>query len=155
MILNESYFVQRFCLEHEVIFERDENWFYTYNKATGAWGKVLPEAVKEMFRADWEAMAHEEFNEPKLETKNSDRFLNSVVSGIKAHAGKHGAFPRLEKTIHCANGMLLLTVDGNKDCLVLKEHSPSYMSRNPIPLAWEGPEVKAPQFEAILNTLPG
>ena len=118
IILNESYFVQRFCLEHEVIFERDENWFYAYRTATGAWHKVTPEAIKEMFRLDWEEMV-QEFAEPRLATKDSNRFINGVVDGIKSHAGKHGAFPRLKNTIHCDNGMLtrFQTIFNRRPCI--------------------------------------
>ena len=157
VILNQSYFAQRFCLENKVIFELEENWFYTYRRETGAWHKTMPQEIREMFRRDWEHMVHL-FNEPKLEKKNTSAFNSAILKEIESHSARSKAFPRLKKEgvngiIHCTNGMLHLIADGDVNRRELWPFSPDYMSRNPIPVAWE-PEAKAPKFEAILGTLP-
>jgi hypothetical protein len=86
VIINQSYFVQRFCLENLVIFEQDENQFYIYCKENGAWQKAVPEIIKEKMRSDWERLTNS-FDEPLLAFKIGDNLLNSLVNDIKAHSG--------------------------------------------------------------------
>jgi uncharacterized protein DUF5906/D5-like protein len=151
VIINQNYFVQRFCLENLVIFEQDENQFYVYCKETGAWQKAVPEIIKEKMRSDWERLTHS-FDEPLLAFKIGDHLLNSLVNGIKAHSGCTKVFKRLKHIIHCKNGMLKIKSDGSWELLPF---SPEYYARNPIPIAWN-PEAVCPKFLAFLNfALPG
>ena len=74
VVINENYFVQRFCLENRVIFEQDENQFYLYITATGAWKKSVREVIKERMRLDWERLT-QSFKQPSLAFKIGDNLL--------------------------------------------------------------------------------
>ena len=130
VIPNQSYFVQRFCMENDVAFEQDEDAFYRYESETGAWSRVASDVIKEMFRVDWEDIAHA-FGEDKLLVKNTNSFQNAIVDGIKAFSGRTKIFKRLKRIVHCQNGMLKIHADGSWE---LTPFSPGYYSRNPLPI---------------------
>ena len=134
VVLNQSYFVQRICRENLVIFEQDENRFYRYNAATGAWEAVVPGVIKELVRTEWERLTRL-FNEPALAFKANEALLFALVRGIESHAGRTKVFARLKRTIHCANGMLKISADGKWDIFPF---SPAYYARNPIRIARMG-----------------
>jgi hypothetical protein len=93
VIINQNYFVQRFCLENLVIFEQDENQFYIYCKKDGAWQKAVPEIIKEKMRSDWERLTHS-FDEPSLAFKIGDNLLNSLAS--ERYQGSLGSHESLQ-----------------------------------------------------------
>ena len=145
LVINESHFVQRICRENLVLFEYDERRFYRYNTATGAWEAVPPGIIKELARTEWERYTLL-FGEPALAFKNKAALLRDLVSGIESHAGRTKVFKRLEKTIHCATGMLKINAEGEWDLLPF---SPAYYARNPIPIAWDK-DATCPKFDALL-----
>lgn len=55
--INERYFVARFAAERMVLHELNENEFYFYNPANGAWEHRTPAEVREMFAQDWQRIA--------------------------------------------------------------------------------------------------
>jgi hypothetical protein len=146
VVINESYFVQRICCENLVFFEYDERRSYHYNPATGAWERIPREVVTELVRSEWERLTRL-FNEPALAFKDKSGLLHALVTGIESHSGRNTVFKRLEKIIHCANGMLHITADGSWD---LMPFSPAYYARNPIPIPWD-PNATCPKFDALLE----
>jgi hypothetical protein len=147
--LNQSYFVQRFCHEHLFLFELGEGWFFVYQDESGAWFKVLPDVIKKMFRLYWEHLKTNIFREQQLAHRNTNSFENAIVDGSRSFSGRKEVFKRLEKIIHCKNGMLHIDSAGNGE---LRAFSPDYYSRNAVPVNWN-PEAKAPKFEGILATM--
>ena len=55
--VNQSYFIQRFCLENLVLFEFEEGWFFVYSDDNGAWARSAG-SVKEMFKEYWEHLCN-------------------------------------------------------------------------------------------------
>jgi phage/plasmid-associated DNA primase len=145
IVINESHFVQRICRENLVLFEYAENRFYRYNPETGAWEAVPPGVIKELVRTEWERYTRL-FKEPALAFRNKAGLLHALVSGIESHAGRTRVFKRLEKTIHCATGMLKINAEGKRD---LMPFSPTYYARNPIPIPWD-PDAACRKFDALL-----
>ena len=68
----------------------------------------------------------------------------SFFPAFEAATEKRDAFPRLERVIHLANGMLHLD-DGPE----LRPFSPDYYSRNACPIPWD-PEAECPRFMSEL-----
>ena len=146
LVINQSYFVQRISFENLIFFEYVEKRFFRYNPDNGAWEDVPAGVIKEVARAEWERYT-KLFQEPRLALKNDDTFLNALTSGIQAHSGRSNVFRRLEKIIHCANGMLHIEADGSWK---LMPFSPAYFARNPTHIAWD-PTAVCPDFEAALQ----
>jgi putative DNA primase/helicase len=144
--VNQSYFVQRFCREHLVLFEQAERAFYVYAAETGAWCKTADGKVKEMLRLDWERLAPA-LGGQRLLVKCDDAFLNALLGGVRSHAGCTGVFKRMERgLLHLGNGMLKVFADGRHE---LRPFDPQLHSRNAVPFNFN-PEAKRTKFEAMV-----
>ena len=147
ILVNQGYFVQRFCLEHLVVFEQSERAFYLYELATGAWRKVAADKIKEMLRSDWERITPALANE-RLLLKANDALLNALTNGVRSYSGHDDVFKRLPRgVLHVVNGMLQISSDGHCD---LKGFDPQLYSRNSVPFKFN-PQAKCPRFEALLR----
>ena len=142
--INESYIAQRFCLEHLVLYEQVEGWFFVFDKATGAWRAVADDVVKTMIIAAWERLVVL-FGRPALHRKANNGLFGSLTNLVRALCGRTEVFKRLKRVLHCKNGMLHMEYQPR-----LMPFSPEYYSRNPIPIAYN-PEAKCPKFLAFLN----
>ena len=156
--VNQLYFVERFALEHKVLFEMEEGFFYLYNSVNGAWERASNDAIKLLVSEDWLKMAMSEFAVEGLCCKGTNDMLSGIVSGIRARVGKKGIFKRLrakdphDGLIHVANGMLTIKADGPNGAsgFELSPFSPDYYSRNPLAFEFN-PAARCPKFEALLK----
>jgi hypothetical protein len=146
LLVNQNYFVQRICVENLVFFEHDEKRFFIYKPSNGAWEAVPTGAVKELIRNEWERYT-KLFAEPGLALKINAVLISALAAGVESHSGRNRVFKRLEKIIHCANGMLHIDADGR---CTLMPFSPAYYSRNPVAISWE-PDAICPKFDALLE----
>jgi phage/plasmid-associated DNA primase len=143
--LNENYFVRRFQVEHNVLFEQKEEAFYLYRHSTGAWHKVHYDHCRQLVRDDFVDIATRQLKNERLLLKGRDATLNAITNGVRVVCGAKDLFKRLPRAmIHCANGMFQLHPDGTVQPLGF---SPDYYSRNPIPIPYD-PSAKCPRFMA-------
>ena len=146
LLVNQNYFVQRICIENLVFFEHDEKRFFIYKPSNGAWEAVPAGVVKELIRNEWERYT-KLFAEPGLALKINAILISALAAGVESHSGRNKVFKRLEKIIHCGNGMLHLEANGK---CKLMPFSPAYYSRNPVAIPWE-PDATCPKFDALLE----
>ena len=141
--INQMFFVARFAEEHLVIHEPGEHEFYVYDPECGIWTRSTSDSIKATFSEDWQRYA-DEIGKPVLIPLRTNGLLESLTSLLRGHVEKGDAFPRLERVIHLANGMLHLD-DGPE----LHPFSPDYYSRNACPIPWDT-EAECPRFMSEL-----
>lgn len=145
--VNEPFFVGKFAMEHQVLFEPGLNAFFKYSERIGAWDRYSEAAVANAFSEDIKDAA-DAFECPQLARKRNRVFLTSLVSQLKGSVEQAGVFerPRDSNVVHCQNGMLHITEHGAE----LRSFSPGYYSRSAIPFSWNT-DAECPQFKAMLT----
>ena len=148
----DMFWVGRFALEHEVLYEADEKNFYIYDNSWGSWDRRENEEIKVQFSYDILRAAREK-NEHVL---YSNRFrgnnrLGALASQLKGEVAKRDVFRVEEGIVHLANGML----DINQKKPKLLNFNPRYYSRNRIPIPYV-PGATCPRFmdEVLSYSLP-
>lgn len=147
--LNPPYFVAKYAMEHETLFEPDEAAFYQYEEERGLWVKVSDDQIQWDLAADFKRMSDESGINDLL-TIRTNTFLKNLVHMLRGATLRRDAFRREAGLIHLANCMLDIR-DG-----ALKTHpfSPRWYSRNQVPVKFD-PEATCPRFtkELILSAL--
>jgi P4 family phage/plasmid primase-like protien len=130
LILNPPFFVGKYALEHEVLYEPDEAEFYQYGAERGLWEKKSRDAIQWEQTTDFKGIA-DQAGKPALLQKRTNTFLRGLVQQLAGAVEERGAFEREAGLIHLANCVLDLRVDPPKT------HSfrSSFRSRNQVPVA--------------------
>lgn len=144
--LNQQWLAGKFADEHELLYEAKEREFYEYNETNGLWEQRTVNSMKNALARDLKAAA-DAFREPGLALEITDNLTTALVNVLKGQVEQTEVFGKLARVLHLKNGMLDLKENPPR----LLPFSPSYHSRNQIPLAYE-PEATCPRF---LNDLLG
>ena len=142
--LNQVFFVQRYMLEHRVLYDASLGEFFEYEQASGLWERQTVESIKRRFAADLTATA-KETGHHGIYHKRTDGLLNGLVSLLRSLAEKPDVFARRPQAIHVANGMICFEGDE----VVLRSSHPDYLSRNRCPFAFD-PKADCPRFKEEL-----
>jgi P4 family phage/plasmid primase-like protien len=138
--LNQMFFVGKYSKEHTVLFEPQENAFYGYKAESGLWLHETPHGLKAKFAKDLKT-ASDAFAEPNMVTLITDQLTTALVSLLKGHSEKRGAFSTEHGLIHVKNGFLKLSQNA-PEVLPFTE---DYFSRNQIPFALDE-KAECPRF---------
>lgn len=142
--LNPPYWVAKYALEHDVLFEPDETRFYDYSAERGLWIVESEDKIRWKLVGDFKRVA-DEAKLPQLETKRTNSFLQSIVEMLKGCAEKREVFKREAGVVHLQNWMLDLRGVGPR----LVDFAKEFYSRNQLAVAYD-PDAKCPRFETEL-----
>lgn len=142
----ETYWAGLFSVEHDIVYEKDEERYYLYDEVRGIWEKaseqdIIYKGTQMMLRA---AIAQ---GHPILQSNKfrSAAKMSAVSTHLKGIVGVRGIFKNKRGLIHLKNGMLDLTQIDEDGALRLMPFSPEYYSRNQIPVAFGG-DAECPKF---------
>jgi len=150
VVLNEPWFVERFEMEHKMIFEPGLGAYYEYDELSGKWEKVTVATVRTRFSNDIK-FAADHFSEPKILGKRTRTLLSSLDSQLKGHIERPAFFDLgansllRENVIHVQNGMLHVTGATAE----LRPFHPDYRSLNQIDIAYD-PLATCEKFQTEL-----
>jgi P4 family phage/plasmid primase-like protien len=142
--LNPPFWVAKYSREHRVLFEPEEGRFYDYCAERGLWIVESEDKMRWKLVHDFKRVA-DEAKEPKLETKRTNAFLQSIVDMLKGCVERREAFQREAGLVHLRNCMLDLR--GAEPKLLPFAHT--FFSRNQLNVAHDG-NAKCPRFEEEL-----
>jgi phage/plasmid-associated DNA primase len=142
--VNESWWAGKYQAEHEILFEPDEQMFYSYNPATGLYevksvDSIRSEISSEMLEVSRQADAF------SLQKKRTASTINNIITHLRGIVEQRGAFRDRREMIHLANGVIVFR-DGEPD---LVPFSPEFRSRNRSPIAFD----ESAQCERFLTEL--
>ncbi|XHR28442.1 MAG: hypothetical protein ACFUZC_21310 [Chthoniobacteraceae bacterium] len=146
VMLNQMFFVEKYRLEHRVIYDSELGDFFEYNEATGLWKKRSADAIKYQFLEDMRLTA-KETGQNGLFMKRTDALARGLVALLRAVVEQPDAFSHRPPAIHVKNGMIVF----EDDRMLLKSFHPDYFSRNMCPFEFD-PQAECPRF---LNELLG
>jgi P4 family phage/plasmid primase-like protien len=130
--LSQHFWAGRYALMHDVLFEPDENRFYTYNPATGGWEvriaeQIFAEVSKDLLRVGRD-LSGPEATVLTGAIGRSKVTVSAVSSFLQGEVTKPRAFEREPGVIHLLNGML----DVRQAKPFLDSFSPNHFSRNQV-----------------------
>ena len=142
--LNELYFVEKYRLEHAVLFEPLENRFYEYYPENGLWKFKTDLAVSGTFERNLTEMA-QTFDSDSVKNallfRRGAKLFTPWVKSLKARSLKTDIFEHRPLAIHVKNGMLLM----DRKPPELVSFHPEFYSRNQIPFTYD-PDAKCSRF---------
>ncbi len=145
--LNDYFFAAKFMLEHPLIWEPQESEFYGYNPCNGVWRINSQEKLRHEMGISLKAISDETGIEAFVFCR-TDGKMASWINTLKGMTEKRDVFKNRPQVIHCANGMLDLSVTPPQ----LKTFHPDYHSRNICPISLD-PKAVCPQFlEGLLRS---
>jgi P4 family phage/plasmid primase-like protien len=142
--LNPPFWVAKYALEHDTLFEPDETRFYDYSAERGLWLVESEDKIRWKLSGDFKKVA-DEAKLPQLETKRTNSFLQSIVELLKGCTEKRDAFRREAGIVHLQNWMLDLR--GAEPKLV--DFAKEFYSRNQLAVAYDE-KATCPRFEEEL-----
>lgn len=146
--MNEQYYAGLFAFHNEVIYENEEERYYLYNPASGLWERTKEEDIYCRI-SDMLLKASRTQKQPILGTMRfrSAAKVSRISIFLKGLVGRQNIFKRRRGLIHLQNGMLdLMAVDDEDPHLRLLPFSPTYYSRNQIPLRFDA-KAQCPIFK--------
>ncbi len=144
VMLNQMFFVQKYMLEHRVLYDAGLGEFFEYQQANGLWERQTVESIKRQFASDLTATA-KETGHHNIFPKRTDGLLNGLVSLLRSMAERQEVFTRRPQAIHVANGMICFEGDD----VLLRSFHPDFLSRNKCPFAFD-PTAECPRFKREL-----
>lgn len=130
--LSQHFWAGRYALMHDVLFEPDENRFYTYNPSTGGWEVRISEQIFAEVSKDLLRVGRDLPGQPgevlRGATGRSKQSVSAVATFLQGEVTKPRAFEREPGVIHLLNGML----DVRQSPPFLDSFSPNYFSRNQV-----------------------
>jgi len=150
LALNDYFFAAKFMLEHPLIWEPQESEFYRYNPYNGVWRINSQDKLRHEMGISLKAISDETGIEAFVYCR-TDGKMASWINTLKGMSEKRDVFKNRPQVIHCANGMLDLSVTPPQ----LKTFHPDYHSRNICPISLN-PTAECPQFlnGLLLSALP-
>ena len=139
--INERYWAGLYSRENLVLYDPDEKNFYRYDAASGLWGKITPESIREAISARILEVSRES-KRLTLETQITQNKLKGIVGALMGMVEKRGVFLTKQRFIHVANGVIRFDEGGN---VTFGGYSPEDYSRNKSPYAFED-EAECPRF---------
>lgn len=130
LYLNDPFFVGKYSVEHDVLWEPDEGRFYNYHGSRGLWMEKSADKIKWEFSKDLKAVA-DESGQQMLLTMRTPSFLGGLTNLLRGCVEKRDAFPREAGRIHLQNGMLDLREKPPK----MFPFSKDFFSRNQLAVA--------------------
>ena len=140
LTLNDYFFAAKFMLEHPMIWEPQESEFYGYNPDNGVWRINSQEKLRHEIGVSLKAISDETGIDDFVFYRTDGR-MASWINTLKGMAEERDVFKNRPQVIHCANGMLDLSVTPPH----LKSFHPDYHSRNICPISLD-PVATCPQF---------
>ena len=140
LTLNDYFFAAKFMLEHPLIWEPQESEFYGYNPDNGVWRISSQERLRHEMGISLKTIS-DETGIDDFVFYRTDGKMASWINTLKGMAEEHDVFKNRPQVIHCANGMLDLSVTPPH----LKSFHPDYHSRNICPINLN-PTAGCPQF---------
>lgn len=147
--INQKFLVAHFCLEHDVLFERDENRFYRYRPERGLWTIESEARMKSLLLESFTGLAHAQDDEmrEKLEPSRTNQLASQLVGLLRGDVERVGAFSIPQRRVHVSNGVVEL----EPSRLRLRGFSKDDFSRNQLPIDFV-PEARCPLFRQLLAT---
>lgn len=142
--INHMFFVKKYMLEHQVLFDAVLGDFYEYEVSTGLWKQATQETIKRSFLNDLGNTATKVGIEG-LHLKRNDNMASALLALLRTMSERTDVFAVRPDAIHVANGMICFEPDG----VVLKSFHPDYLSRNTCPIVFE-PGADCPRFKKEL-----
>jgi hypothetical protein len=146
--LNEPFFAALYASEHCVLFEADEQRFYTYDPKDGLYHFISEHQVVHWLEQRLLQISRTWEEYVSLAALRSVRHLIGIVRHLKGLVEEKEAFAGDSNLIHVANGVLDLSGEEIK----LLPFSPELKSRNGIPIEYFA-GAQAPKFVSRVLSL--
>jgi hypothetical protein len=146
--LNEPFWARFYaCHEKSLIFETNEEQFYTYDEQTGLF---LPQSVDSIRKNLAELIFQcsriwADRGYGSLEKFRSERVLHGIIAHLRGEVEQSDFFNRRgdwQRALHLGNGVLVFGVDGSH---AIQPFSQEFRSRNRSPINFER-DAKCPNF---------
>lgn len=130
--INEAYWAGLHAAENELLFEPDEEKFYSYEDATGLYAIESDDSLRTKI-SDRMLEASRQAGVFDLQKKRTARTLGGIIAHLRGIVERRNAFTESRKVIHLANGVLVF----NGAEAELRPFSPEYRSRHRSPIAFD------------------
>lgn len=127
LTVNPPFFVAKYAMEHDVIYEPEEERFYDYDVPRGLWVEDSGDSIRWKFSTDFKKVA-DDADESGILLKRTNSFLQGLVQLLKGCGEKRQAFKREAGIVHLLNGML----DVRQNPPTLAGFAKEYYSRNQL-----------------------
>jgi hypothetical protein len=142
--LNEPFWAAYYARQElELLFEPNEQEFYSYDETTGLFVVRSPDLIRKKLAAQileagrlWDGLS-------ALERFRNDTHLHGVLKHLRGEVEMPEAFKAAGRIVHLSNCVLVFNEDGSFEN---KPFSPSFRSRNRSPIAYD-PNAECPQFK--------
>lgn len=141
--LNQTFFAGKFAFENAVLFETAENRFYLYDEARGLWQHTTEAKIKTLLLADLLDFSKNQDAKIKnrFELARTDQYAGNVARVLRGQVERRGVFSNPRRIVHVLNGVVEIGGNG----VTLRPFSPTYYSRNQVPVLFE-PAARCPRF---------
>lgn len=139
--INERYWAGLYARENLVLHDPDEKTFYRYDRETGLWQPITPEAIRETISQRILEISRES-RQTSLEIQITQTKLKAVVGALTGIVERRGAFTVKERFIHVANGVVRFDGDGD---VRFGDFDSGDHSRNRSPYEFDA-EAECPRF---------